>query len=175
MIPNWLMQRAYLTPDKIALSFEEEKWTFAQLKDDAVTLARKLKANGLNEGQRIALLGPSNAEMVFIIHACMLAGLEIVMLNSRLTKKEIAYQLDDSGATTVIVSDELSSVVADTPCTSAIYFLRLKTVPNSHLSSRIVGNPTGPLRLCIHRARQDFRKAFVRQQATMFQVHFRLF
>ena len=93
MIPNWLMQRAYLTPDKIALSFEEEKWTFAQLKDDAMILARKLRANGLNEGQRIALLGPSNAEMVFIIHACMLAGLEIVMLNSRLTKKEIAVAI----------------------------------------------------------------------------------
>ena len=79
MIPNWLMQRAYLTPDKVALSFEEEKWTFAQLKEDAVILARKLRANSLNEGQRIALLGPSNAEMVVVIHACMLAGLEIFM------------------------------------------------------------------------------------------------
>ncbi|MER2090122.1 MAG: o-succinylbenzoate--CoA ligase [Sporosarcina sp.] len=114
MIPNWLMQRAYLTPDKTAFSFKNEKWTFAQLKDRAMTLARKLRTNGLNEGNRIALLGPSNAEMVFIIHACILAGLEIVMLNSRLTKKEIEYQLDDSGATTVIVSDELKSVVSDT-------------------------------------------------------------
>ena len=59
--------------------------------------------------------------MVVIIHACMLAGLEIVMLNSRLTKKEIAYQLDDSGATTVIVSDELSSVVADTPVRQLLF------------------------------------------------------
>ena len=29
MIPNWLMQRAYLTPEKTALSFEDETWTFA--------------------------------------------------------------------------------------------------------------------------------------------------
>ena len=71
-------------------------------------LARKLTANGLQEGQRIALLGPSNAEMVFIIHACMLAGLEIVMLNSRLTTKELEWQLEDSGATAVIVADEMS-------------------------------------------------------------------
>src|SRR6185312_4853119 len=69
------------------------------------------KANGLNEGERIALLGPSNSEMVFIIHACMLAGLEIVMLNSRLTKKELEWQLDDSSATTIIVSDELTSLI----------------------------------------------------------------
>ncbi len=121
MIPNWLMQRAYLTPDKVALSFEKEKWTFAQLMDQASTLAGQLKTNGLNEGDRIALLGTSNAEMVFIIHACMLAGLEIVMLNSRLTKKEIEYQLDDSGAATVIVSDELSGVVADTPVRQLLF------------------------------------------------------
>ena len=63
-----------------------------------MTLARKLRANGLNNGDRIALLGPSNAEMVFIIHACMLLGLEIVMLNSRLTKKEIEWQVEDSAA-----------------------------------------------------------------------------
>ena len=114
MIPNWLIQRAYLTPDKIALSFEDEKWTFAQLKEQAMTIARKLRANGLREGERIALLGPSNAEMVFITHACMLAGLEIVMLNSRLRKKELGWQLDDSEATAVIVADELKSLIPDT-------------------------------------------------------------
>ena len=114
MIPNWLIQRAYLTPDKTAFSFEDNKWTFAQLKERAMILARKLRTNDLNEGSRIALLGPSNAEMVFIIHACILAGLEIVMLNSRLSKKEIEYQLEDSGATTVIVADELKGFIADT-------------------------------------------------------------
>src|SRR4051812_44943907 len=94
MIPNWLIQRAYLTPDKTAFSFKDEKWTFIQLKNRAMTLAQKMKANGLSEGDRIALLGASNAEMVFVIHACMLLGLEIVMLNSRLTKKEIEYQFE---------------------------------------------------------------------------------
>ena len=49
--------------------------------------------------------------MVFIIHACMLAGLEIVMLNSRLTKKELEWQLDDSDAIAVIVSDELKEPI----------------------------------------------------------------
>ena len=111
MIPNWLIQRAYLTPDKIALSFEDENMDICATKRASDDLARKLKANGLKEGDRIALLGPSNAEMVFIIHACMLLGLEIVMLNSRLTKKELEWQLDDSDAIAVIVSDELRSLV----------------------------------------------------------------
>lgn len=121
MIPNWLIQRAYLTPDKTALSFENETWTFAELKNKSMVLAGKLTANDLQEGQRIALLGPSNADMVFIIHACMLAGLEIVMLNSRLTTKELEWQLEDSGASAVIVADEMHDVVANTAVRPLLY------------------------------------------------------
>ncbi|WP_342514854.1 o-succinylbenzoate--CoA ligase [Sporosarcina sp. FSL K6-1522] len=121
MIPNWLIQRAYLTPDKTALSFGEDKWTFAELKERAMILAKKLTANDLADGQRVALLGPSNTDMVFMIHACMLAGLEIVMLNSRLTAKELAWQLEDSGASAVIVADEMSDVVADSAVRPLLY------------------------------------------------------
>ncbi len=125
MIPNWLVQRAYLTPDKIALSFRDESWTFAELKEQSMRYARKMKANGLNEGDRIALLGSSNAEMVFIIHASMLLGLEIVMLNRRLTKQELAWQLDDSSAKAVIVSNELAEWI-DVEGTHTILFTVLK-------------------------------------------------
>lgn len=114
MIPNWLIQRAYLTPDKLALSFGGEAWTFKQMKEQAMTIARKMKANGLNEGERIALLGPSNSEMVFVIHACMLLDLEIVMLNSRLSSTELEWQIDDSAAVAVIVADELQQLISHT-------------------------------------------------------------
>lgn len=132
MIPNWLIQRAYLTPDKIALTFEDKKWSFAQLKEQALTIARKLRANGLREGERIALLGPSNAEMVIITHACMLAGLEIVMLNSRLSKKELVWQLDDSEAAAVMVADELKSLVPDTTVRHHL-FSTIKESAEGHL------------------------------------------
>ncbi|WP_432360132.1 o-succinylbenzoate--CoA ligase [Sporosarcina sp. UB5] len=107
MIPNWLLQRAYLTPNRMALSFGDEQWTFQQLLEKASRIAWKLKWNGLNEGDRIALLGRSTPEMVFVIHGCLLAGLEIVMLNSRLSAKEISWQLNDCEASTLIVDDEL--------------------------------------------------------------------
>jgi o-succinylbenzoate---CoA ligase len=105
MIPNWLLQRAYLTPDRMALSYEDKQWTFRQLSEEAARIAHKLRWNGLHEGDRIALLGRSTPEMVFVIHGCLLAGLEIVMLNSRLSPKEISWQLKDSEATLVIVDD----------------------------------------------------------------------
>lgn len=106
MIPNWLLQRAYITPDRMAFSFGEEQWTFRQLLEEASEIAQKLRWNGLNEGDRIALLGGSTPNMVFVIHGCLLAGLEIVMLNSRLSSKEISWQLNDCDASVLIVDDE---------------------------------------------------------------------
>lgn len=105
------MQRAYLTPEKVALSYNDEHWTFRELKEQAVLYAQKLRKNGLQSGDRIALLGPSNVELVFVIHGCLLLGLEIVMLNSRLTKQEIGWQLADSEASAVIVSDDLEALL----------------------------------------------------------------
>ncbi|WP_172371824.1 o-succinylbenzoate--CoA ligase [Sporosarcina jiandibaonis] len=124
MIPNWLKQRVYLTPHKIALTYHGESWTFKQVEEKSMTLARKLKANGLTNGDRIALLGPSNDEMVFIIHACMLLGLEIVMLNSRLTKKEIEWQVDDSAASVVLIADEFEKLLGES--TSKLSFSEIQ-------------------------------------------------
>ncbi|WP_438312101.1 o-succinylbenzoate--CoA ligase [Sporosarcina sp. FA9] len=113
MIPNWLLQRAYLSPNKQALSFGNETWTFSEVNNTALNYARKISACGLNKGDRIALLGNSNAEMVFMIHACIHLGLEIVMLNSRLTKTELEWQIKDSEATAVLVSDDLNFVLSE--------------------------------------------------------------
>ncbi|MFS0574518.1 o-succinylbenzoate--CoA ligase [Sporosarcina sp. 179-K 3D1 HS] len=111
MIPNWLMQRAYLTPQKNALSFKGESWTFWEMKERALQLAEKLKGQGLASGNRVALLGASNPDMVFMIHACLLADLEIVMLNSRLTAEELHWQVKDSEAVMVLAQDPLRQLV----------------------------------------------------------------
>ncbi len=112
MIPNWLLQRAYLTPDKTALSYQDTQWTFKELKNLALKYASRMSASDLKKGDRVALLGPSTEEMVFVIHGCMLLGLEIVMLNSRLTPKEIEWQVVDSSAAAVLVADELTHLVS---------------------------------------------------------------
>ncbi|AOV07028.1 o-succinylbenzoate--CoA ligase [Sporosarcina ureilytica] len=111
MIPNWLMQRVYLTPNKIALSYEKESWTFKQLHQVSMRYARQLKTNQLQSGDRIALLGASNVEMVFMIHACLLAGIEIVMLNNRLTDLEIDWQIEDAEVKAVLFADEFEAKI----------------------------------------------------------------
>lgn len=111
MTPNWLLQRAFVTPHRIALTYEGQQWTFQQLQEEALQLARNMKGGGLEEGERIALLGRNTASMVVTIHACLFVGVEIVMLNNRLTEQELQWQLNDAKVSAVIVDDDYQDKV----------------------------------------------------------------
>lgn len=102
MEPNWIQQRAYLTPKRIGLSFGEQSWTFKQIEDKAIQIANQFVHFGIESKSRIAILAPSSPELVFIIYGCMLARIEMVLLNNRLTKEELAYQIQDSNVKAVI-------------------------------------------------------------------------
>ncbi|MFJ7665469.1 o-succinylbenzoate--CoA ligase [Lysinibacillus sp. NPDC097195] len=106
MYPNWILQRAYVTPLRNALTYEGQTWTFQQLNELSLQRARQLTALGLKPGNRIAIMGPSKPALVVMMYACMHLQCEMVMLNRRLSQAEIAYQLEDSQAQLVLVADE---------------------------------------------------------------------
>lgn len=131
MIPNWLLKRAALTPRARALSFEGRTWTYLELKEEAVIRANKLNALGLKSGHRIALLGGTSAEMAMLIHGCMLAGVEMVLLNARLTVEEMEYQMKDSQSDLLLFEDAFSGKAHQSNCRSISYtnFLELEPIP----------------------------------------------
>ncbi|MEK5232970.1 o-succinylbenzoate--CoA ligase [Lysinibacillus sp. FSL K6-0232] len=106
MYPNWILQRAYLTPHRTALKYKEQSWTFQQLNNVSLKRARQLAALGIQQGDRIAIMGPSKPDLVVILYACMHLQCEMVMLNRRLSQDELAYQLEDSEAVVVLIADE---------------------------------------------------------------------
>lgn len=106
MYPNWILQRAYLTPLRNALTYNEQTWTFQQLNELSIQRASQLTALGIKQGDRIAIMGPSKPALVIMIYACMHLQCEMVMLNRRLSQAEIAYQLEDSEAVVVLIADE---------------------------------------------------------------------
>jgi len=106
MFPNWILQRANLTPLRNALTYKEQTWTFQQLNELSIQRARQLTALGIKQGDRIAIMGPSKPELVIMIYACMHLQCEMVMLNRRLSQAEIAYQLEDSEAVVILIADE---------------------------------------------------------------------
>ena len=106
MQPNWLAQRSYLTPNRIGLSFHDKQWTFKELYEEAVSIARKLTALQLHKGDRIAILAPSRPELIMMIYGCMHKGLEMVLLNGRLSPYELQYQIQDAEVKAILVHEE---------------------------------------------------------------------
>ncbi|MBM7606769.1 O-succinylbenzoic acid--CoA ligase [Lysinibacillus composti] len=106
MYPNWVLQRAKLTPSRIALTYEGISWTWEQMKTISLERAKQLSMFNIQDGNRIAILGPSQPRLIFMIYGCMHLRCEMVMLNRKLAKDELAYQIEDANVSLVLVDDE---------------------------------------------------------------------
>lgn len=116
MYPNWILQRARLTPDRIALTFENQTFTFKQIKDISLKRAQQLASFGLKKNSRVAVLGPNEPNLIFMMYACMHLQCEMVMLNRKLAKDELDYQMKDSECRIVLVNDQDTHLLdEDTP------------------------------------------------------------
>lgn len=113
MYPNWILQRARLTPDRIALTFEDQTYTFKQIKNISLKRAQQLAGFGLKKNSRVAVLGPNEPKLIFIMYACMHLQCEMVMLNRKLARDELDYQIRDSECHIVLVSDEDTHLLYD--------------------------------------------------------------
>src|SRR5881397_1463587 len=99
---------AAATPDKIAAALVEtgETLTYRELEDNSVRLAHVLYDEGLRRGDVVALLTENNLRAFEVYWAAMRSGLYITAVNWHLKPDEVAYIVNDSGATALIVSAE---------------------------------------------------------------------
>ncbi|MBO0992484.1 o-succinylbenzoate--CoA ligase [Bacillus sp. SD088] len=95
-IPNWLLQRSHISPNKPALVYEDQVWTFQEMKEIVQNLQKKLASCLKKQDQRAAILMKNHPKMVWLIHALQQLGIEAVFLNHRLTSGELGFQLQDS-------------------------------------------------------------------------------
>jgi O-succinylbenzoic acid--CoA ligase len=127
-IPNWLDVAARSHPDKLALSFVERQWTFAELQGSVAAAAEVLAASRGESAGRIGILAANRPGVVFAVHAAARLSVPFVPLNWRQTEGEIAWQLRDAGIT-VLVVDEERIALAEIACTS----LPIAVVPIAEL------------------------------------------
>ncbi|MDO8611868.1 MAG: AMP-binding protein, partial [Dehalococcoidia bacterium] len=94
-MPEWLRQRARISPGRLAFLCGEERWTFAELDRSASAAAQHLAAAGVSAGDRLALLAGNSAGFVHVVHAAPRLGAVLVPLNIHLTVPELLYQVED--------------------------------------------------------------------------------
>jgi o-succinylbenzoate---CoA ligase len=96
-LPNWLRQRALLTPRRVAIEYRNQTVTFAELYATVLETAGALVRCGVHRGDRVAFLLQNGWQLPCLVHAVSEAGAVSVPLNTRLTRPELVWQMEDAG------------------------------------------------------------------------------
>jgi O-succinylbenzoic acid--CoA ligase len=109
-IPNWLEVAARSHPDKPALTFAGQGWTYADLRASVEATAAVLSGARASSAGRIGILSANRPGVVFTVHAATRMAVPIVPLNWRQTAEELAWQLRDAGISLLVVDEERATV-----------------------------------------------------------------
>jgi acyl-CoA synthetase (AMP-forming)/AMP-acid ligase II len=99
-------------PDREALAFGDQRWTWAQLDDRIRRAAGALRASGLGPGDHLAVLDKNHPACLELTLAASLIGAANVVVSFRLAPEELAHVLDDSAAQLVVAGAEFAQTLA---------------------------------------------------------------
>ncbi|MDE2416139.1 MAG: AMP-binding protein, partial [Comamonadaceae bacterium] len=98
--------RAKAAPDKVVVVMADQgcSYTAGALAQQARQMAQWLTAQGLQAGERFAVLLENRVEILALVLAARQAGLYAAVLSTHLTADEVAYIVQDCGARLVVAS-----------------------------------------------------------------------
>lgn len=106
-----LARNARRTPDKTAIYFNENVYTYERFNREVNKLANGLIKKGVEKGEKIALVMKNSDKFMIVFYAIMKAGAVAVPVNFRLTREEVRYILDDSDASVVFFDEEYAPMI----------------------------------------------------------------
>jgi fatty-acyl-CoA synthase len=103
---SWIAyKRSEITPDRVALIYEDVPMTYRWLNEQTNRIARLFQQLGLSKGDRISVVLLNCPEFLEIYFAAAKLGLVLVPLNFRLVGPELRYQLNDCGSRVLVFHD----------------------------------------------------------------------
>lgn len=99
-------------PERLAFVYPS-KLTFREFKNKVDIFATILKNFGVKKGDRVALFGPNSIEWEISFYGLEKAGAILVPMNPQFKDIEAEYELNDSGAETIVVSQNLYPVISN--------------------------------------------------------------
>ena len=100
-----LEETAQTDPDNIATVFFDKKIKYKELWDRVLRFASSLHKLGIKKSDRIGIYLPNCPQFVIAFYALNRLGAVIVPFNQQYVDHELTYQLNDSGARTIITVD----------------------------------------------------------------------
>ncbi len=108
MLARWTAER----PQADALIYSGRRLSWAQLAERVHRLAAALRAEGLQPGDRLAVLDLNHPSCLELTLACAQVGTANAVVNFRLAPPEIVYVINDAKARLLFVGPEFAGAVA---------------------------------------------------------------
>jgi long-chain acyl-CoA synthetase len=97
--------------DRPAFSSMGKSLTFAQLEAESRKVGAWLQAQGLEKGDRVAVMLPNVLQNPIIVYGVLRAGMVVVNVNPLYTPRELEHQLKDAGAKAIFVLENFAHTV----------------------------------------------------------------
>lgn len=101
------------TPDAIALEFEGEAQSWANLRSNVARAATALKERGIGAGSRVGILSKNSPAMLELLFAAGMLGASVTPVNWRLAPPEVAYILSNSEVEVLFIEGEFRGALED--------------------------------------------------------------
>lgn len=110
-LSDHLRRRAREHPDRIAYIFYGREITFAELDQLSDKFGAYLLSQGIAPGDRVGVMMPNCPQFIIAFYGILKVGAVHVPINPMFHEAEISYELDDSGASLILVLDSLALLV----------------------------------------------------------------
>lgn len=98
-------ERAAQQGERPALTFQGRTLSYAQLREEVLSCARALRAQGVEAGDKVGILMGNRIEWVVANFAIQYLGATLVAMNTWYTQRELAYVLEHADIKLLIASD----------------------------------------------------------------------
>jgi fatty-acyl-CoA synthase len=109
---SFLERAGTVHANRTAVVDGEVRRTWAELRSRSRRLASALRANGLRQGDRVAILALNSEPLLLSHFAVPQAGGVLVAINTRLSPDEVAFIVEHSESGTLFYSPELTSSIS---------------------------------------------------------------
>jgi len=93
-------------PHKEALIFEDQRYTYTDIYNQAIILADKLVDLGLNPQDRVLIYMENTPEVLISIYATLKSGGIFIIINSSVKAQKLSYIINDCKPAVIIASQE---------------------------------------------------------------------
>ena len=122
-VNDFLDRATAVYPDRVAIVDEPDQpapplaaMTYGELADMRRQMGVAMDEMGIPMGARVAMVSHNSARLLASFFGVSGNGRVFVPINFRLSRDEVAYIVEHSGAEALLIDPELADVLADIPC-----------------------------------------------------------